>query len=193
MNCCHSRQLVDALPLLLLPFFVSSQITSGYCWCVIASADARESRSPARQLHSLLYPDLCGSPISCTLLPPAVQPRHSCRREVSDVINFPLPFRPYDWLDAPSFPNQGHGWVFSTEKPAPSSTRSQLLRTWSPHSQPLVESFCKAEMTHPPLSGHSAPLLARLADSVETSSCDTHKGNFPSSACQGHEREILGI
>ena len=32
MNCCHSRQLVDALPLLLLPFFVSSQITSGYCW-----------------------------------------------------------------------------------------------------------------------------------------------------------------
>ena len=76
----------------------------------LPSADARVTRSPARRLASPPYIQTdCRSPISRPRSPPVLQLRNSFRREVSGVINFPLPSRPYDWLPqpvtAPSFPD----------------------------------------------------------------------------------------
>ena len=112
----------------------------------------RMTWSPARQLHCLLYSDFCRSPISRTLSPPAVQPRHSCRQEVSGVIDFPLPFRPYDWLMPPHFRIRAMAGSFPPREPAPSPNAFTAALHVVPSSPPLVENFCKAEMNHPPLS-----------------------------------------
>ena len=76
----------------------------------LPSADARVTRSPARRLASPPYIRTdCRSPISHPRSPPVLQLKNSSMREVSGVINFPLPSRPYDWLPqpmiAPSFPD----------------------------------------------------------------------------------------
>jgi len=53
-NCRHSWRFLDARLLILLPFFIPSQMTSGYRRCLIASAEARKTRPTARQLPHLL-------------------------------------------------------------------------------------------------------------------------------------------
>lgn len=74
---------------------------------------ANGAPAPSPPPPGLCVTSVTGSPIFRPPSPPTVQPRHSCRREVSSVINFPLPVRPYDgWC--PSFPDQGHGREFST-------------------------------------------------------------------------------